>query len=147
MFILEVLIRREFNEYTILTTWFCREVRKIFIWLLLSGAMIRSVSSVSLLIHLDQGLQLLPTEYMFPSNKMKNQIVRIHHECPCRIWKSHLRGRNFSVNQGRGLPSPWLNSYLEGEIFLSCMDWFMMDSFSPTYKWIVPRTSRSTSWS
>ena len=34
-----------------------------------------------------------------------------------------------------------------GEISLSCMDWLMMDSFSPTFKWIVPWTSGSTSWS
>ena len=33
------------------------------------------------------------------------------------------------------------------EILLSCRDWLKMDSFSPTYKWIVPRTSGSTSWS
>ena len=29
--------------------------------------------------------------------------IRIHHECSCRIGKSHPRGRNF--NQGRGLPT------------------------------------------
>ena len=29
------------------------------------------------------------------------KIITIHHECPCRIGKSQLRGRNFY--QGRGL--------------------------------------------
>ena len=33
------------------------------------------------------------------------------------------------------------------EDFLSSMDWLMMDSFSPTFKWIVPSTSMSISWS
>ena len=64
--------------------------------------------------------------------------IRIHHECPCRIRKSHPRGR--TSNQGWGLLSLWLNSYPEGEISLSCMDWLKTDSFSPTFKWIVPRT-------
>ena len=58
-------------------------------------------------------------------------IITIHHECPCRIEISHLRGQNF--NQGRGLPSPWLNSDPEGEISLSNMDRLMMDCFSPTF--------------
>ena len=39
-----------------------------------------------------------------PFSQMRT--MRIHHECPCRIGKSHPRGRNF--NQGRGLPSPWI---------------------------------------
>ena len=44
--------------------------------------------------------------------------IRIHHECSCRIWKSHLRGRNF--NQGRAfkpteaLLSPWLKFRHQG---------------------------------
>ena len=59
------------------------------------------------------------------------KIITIHHECPCRIEISHPRGRNF--NQGRGLPSPWLNSDHEGEISLSYMDRLMMDCFSPTF--------------
>ena len=45
------------------------------------------------------------------------KIITIHHEYPCRIEISHPRGRNF--NQGRGLPSPWLNSDPESEISLS----------------------------
>ena len=55
------------------------------------------------------------------------KIITIHHECPCRIEISHPRGRNF--NQGRGLPSPWLNSDPEGEISVSYMDRLMMDRF------------------
>ena len=43
--------------------------------------------------------------------------ITINHECPCRIEISHPRGLNF--NQGRGLPSPWLNSDPEVEISLS----------------------------
>ena len=35
-----------------------------------------------------------------------SKIITIHHECPCRIGKSHPRGRNFY--QGRGFPRPWL---------------------------------------
>ena len=34
-----------------------------------------------------------------------------------------------------------------GEVSLFSMDWRMMDSFSPTFKWIVSRTTGSTSWS
>ena len=34
------------------------------------------------------------------------QNITIHHDYPCRIGKSHPRGRKFY--QGRGLPSPWL---------------------------------------
>ena len=45
---------------------------------------------------------------------------------------SHPRGRNF--NQGRGLPSTWLNSDPEGEISLSYMNRLMMDCFSPTFQ-------------
>ena len=56
------------------------------------------------------------------------EIITIHHECPCRIEISHPRGRNF--NQGRGLPSHWLNSDPEGEISLAYMDRLMMDCFS-----------------
>ena len=68
--------------------------------------------------------------------------MRIHHECPCRIVKSHPRGRTF--NQERGLPveipaprvrfpyPAWISS---------------MDSFSPTFKWIVPRTNGPEAWS
>ena len=59
------------------------------------------------------------------------RIITIHHERPCRIEISHPRGRKF--NQGRGLPSPWLNSDPEGEISLSYMDRLMMDRFSPTF--------------
>ena len=53
------------------------------------------------------------------------KIITIHHECPCRIEISHPRGRKFT--QGRGLPSPWFNSYPKGEISLSYMDRLMMD--------------------
>ena len=68
---------------------------------------------------------------MEPSSDSLGKIITIHHECPCRIEISHPRGRNF--NQGRGLPSPWLNSDPEGEISLSYMDRLMMDRFSPTF--------------
>ena len=64
--------------------------------------------------------------------------ITIHHERPCRIEISHLRGRKF--NQGRGLPSPWLNSDPEGEISLSYMDRLMMDRFSPTFQRVFVRT-------
>ena len=59
------------------------------------------------------------------------KIITIHHERPCRIEISHPRGQKF--NQGRGLPSPWLNSDPKGEISLSYMDRLMMDCFSPTF--------------
>ena len=59
------------------------------------------------------------------------EIITIHHERPCRIEISHPRGRKF--NQGRGLPSPWLNSDPSGEISLSYIDRLMMDRFSPTF--------------
>ena len=45
---------------------------------------------------------------------------------PCRIGKSHPRGRNFNLVPG------W-NSYPEGEISLSCIDWLVTDSFSPIF--------------
>ena len=75
--------------------------------------------------------------YMSFNPRIENLFSRlcpcktIHHECLCRIEISHPRGRNF--NQGRGLPSPWLNSDPEGEISLSYMDRLMMDRFSPTF--------------
>ena len=65
-------------------------------------------------------------------------VITIHHERPCRIEISHPRGRKF--NQGRGLPSPWLNSDPEGEISLSYMDRLMMDRFSPTFRRVFIRT-------
>ena len=65
------------------------------------------------------------------------KIITIHHEHPCRIEISHPRGRKF--NQGRGLPSPWLNSDPEGEISLSYMDRLMMDRFSPTFRRVFVR--------
>ena len=37
---------------------------------------------------------------------LREKNIGSHHECPCRIEKSHPRGRN--LNNGRGLPSPWL---------------------------------------
>ena len=55
------------------------------------------------------------------------KIITIHHECPCRIEISHPRGWKFT--QGRGLLSPWFNSYPEDEISLSYMDRLMMDFF------------------
>ena len=59
------------------------------------------------------------------------KIIAIHHQGPCSIEISHPRGRN--LNQGRGLPSSWLNSDPEGEISLSYMDRLMMNCFSPTF--------------
>ena len=55
------------------------------------------------------------------------QTIKIHHECPCRTKISPPRGRNF--NQGKSLPSPWLNSDPEGEISLSYMARLMMGFF------------------
>ena len=67
--------------------------------------------------------------------------ITIHHERPCRIEISHPRGRKF--NQGRGLPSPWLNSDPEGEISLSYMDRLMMDRFSPTFRRVLSEHKNS----
>ena len=67
-----------------------------------------------------------------------DKIITIHHELPCRIEIFHPRGRKY--NQGRGLPSPWLNSDPEGEISLSYMDRLMMDRFSPTFRRVFVRT-------
>ena len=72
------------------------------------------------------------------TEELWRKIITIHHERPCRIEISHPRGRKF--NQGRGLPSPWLNSDPEGEISLSYMDRLMMDRFSPTYRRVFVRT-------
>ena len=47
------------------------------------------------------------------------------------FYLSHPRGQNF--NQGRDLPSSWLNSDPEGEISLSYMDRLMMVCFFPTF--------------
>ena len=71
------------------------------------------------------------------------ETIRIHHECPCRIWKSHPRGRNF--NQGRGLPRfsciiytyffyLILHSYLASTVFA-------MDQSNSVIKrlWIITR--------
>ena len=68
--------------------------------------------------------------------------ITIHHERPCRIEISHPRGRKF--NQGRGLPSPWLNSDPEGEISLSYMDRLMMDRFSPIFEGFLSEHKNST---
>ena len=68
----------------------------------------------------------------------QRKIITIHHERPCRIEISHPRGRKF--NQGRGLPSPWLNSDPEGEISLSYIDRLMMDRFSPFFRRVFVRT-------
>ena len=68
-------------------------------------------------------------------------IIRIHHECPCRIEISHPRGRNF--NPGRGLPSPWLNSDPEGDISLSYMDRLMMDCFLPLFQGFLSEHKKS----
>ena len=66
--------------------------------------------------------------------------IRIHHECPCRIGKSHPRGGNFNQGQGwlKSLPGGWNFPILHG---------LAHDGFSPTFKRIIPRTSRCTSWS
>ena len=60
------------------------------------------------------------------------KIITIHHKYPFRIEISHPRGQN--MNQGRGLPSPWLNLDPEGVISLSYMDRLMVDCFSPTFQ-------------
>ena len=72
------------------------------------------------------------------TRSLRKWNITIHHERPCRIEISHPRGRKF--NQGRGLPSPWLNSDPEGEISLSYMDRLMMDRFSPTFRRVFVRT-------
>ena len=76
----------------------------------------------------EQGTLSFPAQYWLAHKK----TITIHHERPCRIEISHPRGRKF--NQGRGLPSPWLNSDPEGEISLSYIDSLMMDRFSPTFR-------------
>ena len=60
------------------------------------------------------------------------KIITIEHEWPYWIKIYHPSGQN--LNQGRGLPSPWLNSDPEGEISLSYMNRFMMDCFFPTFE-------------
>ena len=70
------------------------------------------------------------TDFAFPL-LFYNLVCKIITIRPCRIEISHPRGQN--LNQGRGLPSPWLNSDPEGEISLSYMDRLMMDCFSPTF--------------
>ena len=55
--------------------------------------------------------------------------IRLHHECPCRIGKSHQRVVISTRDEACWVPG-W-NSYPKDEISLSYMDWFMMDSFSP----------------
>ena len=57
-------------------------------------------------------------------------IIRIHHECPCKIEISHLRGWNFSKGQGKS----------EGEISLSYIARLMMDCFSPAFSKLLVRT-------
>ena len=68
--------------------------------------------------------QIFPTASLHGDHSISYTLV-------CEKEISHPRGRNF--NQGRGLPSPWLNSDHEGEISLSYMDRLMMDRFSPTF--------------
>ena len=61
-----------------------------------------------------------------------NQEILINPEL-YHPWEiSHLMGWN--LNQGRGMPSPWLNSDPEGEISLSYMDRLMKDCFSPIFR-------------
>ena len=47
-------------------------------------------------------------------------------------------GVGISTRDEAYLVTGW-NSYPEDEISPSCMDWLMLDSFSPTCKWIVLR--------
>ena len=68
--------------------------------------------------------QIFPTASLHRDHSISYALV-------CEKEISHPRGRNF--NQVRGLSSPWLNSYPEGEISLSYMDRLMMDRFSPTF--------------
>ena len=68
--------------------------------------------------------QIFPTVSLHRDHSISYAVV-------CEKEISHPRGRNF--NQGRGLPSPWLNFDCEGEISLSYMDTLMMDCFSPTF--------------
>ena len=69
--------------------------------------------------------QIFPTASLHRDHSISYAL-----ECEKEI--SHLRGQKF--NQGRGLPSLWLNSEPEGEIFLSYRDRLMMDCFSPTFR-------------
>ena len=50
----------------------------------------------------------------------------IHQERPFTIEIAHARGHIQGDNQGRGLPSPWLNFDPESELTLSCMDRLMI---------------------
>ena len=86
----------------------------------------------------DFTLKLFVVFYIRIYHECEGEIITIHHERPCRIEISHPRGRK--LNQGRGLPSPWLNSDPEGEISLSYMDRLMMDRFSPTFRRVFIRT-------
>ena len=77
--------------------------------------------------------QIFPTVSLHRDHSISYALV-------CEKEISYPRGRNF--NQGRGLPSPWLNSDPEGEISLSYMymDRLMMDCFSPTFPRFFVRT-------
>ena len=83
-------------------------------------------------------MRIYVTSSIYIYSRTNVKIITIHHELPCRIEISHPRGRKF--NQGRGLPSPWLNSDPQGEISLSYMDRLMMDRFSPTFRRVFVRT-------
>ena len=90
---------------------------------------------MKVLIRLTAGVGRLVCTFVFSQTP---KTITIHHERPCRIEISHPRGRKF--NQGRGLPSPWLNSDPKGEISLSYMDRLMMDRFSLTFRRVFVRT-------
>ena len=45
-------------------------------------------------------------------------------------------------DQGRDLPSPWLNSNPEGEIFLFHMDRLMVDNFSLFFSMLINHSLR-----
>ena len=55
----------------------------------------------------------------------RDDCIRIHHECPYRIGKSHP---SIQASSLVGISTPEV-------ISLSYMDWLMMDYFSPTFFW------------
>ena len=59
------------------------------------------------------------------------KITTIHHECPCRMGKSHPRVGISTREEACQVPCK--NSNPKGEISLSYMNWLMMDYISSTF--------------
>ena len=76
-------------------------------------------------------VQIYPYLYVYSRYKVVyTEIIRIHHECPCRIGKCHQRGQIF---RGEALPIPWPVVW----ICPSYMNWLMMDRFSSLFPGIL----------